>query len=409
MPLTIYFFRNTTTKNIVRATVPYVIVAVIYLLMRVAFVENDSGPVVILSNNNALMAAKSYSEKLATALFIQLKYIILLVFPHPLSWDYSYNQIPLIDIANVKALAAIVVIGAMLVYAIKNIGKKDVFAYCILFYAASVVITSNIIVTIGATMAERFIFTGSLAFCMAVVLLLAKLFKTDKANISFANAKNLFVVVCVIAVLYAGKTMARNEVWQNNTTLYESGTETAPESWRVHYLLAVEYTRQISTATNPVEKRELFNKSIAHYNKSDSIMPNNSDLLLLRGYAYEFAGVFDSAYSNYNRVTLLDKTNKTAYNNMGSILLRKGAFQEGIAVLSKALALDSNYTEALANTGACYGNSGNFPEAAKYYEHAVRVNPEQPKNVWQSMTNIYTFMGDSAHAQKYRRLLQSSK
>jgi hypothetical protein len=94
-----------------------------------------------------------------------------LIFPHPLSWDYSYSQIPIISFANVKALAAIAVIGSLLFYAVKGFKKKDIFSYCIIFYVSSVIITSNLLVEIGATMAERFVFTASLAFCIAVVLL----------------------------------------------------------------------------------------------------------------------------------------------------------------------------------------------------------------------------------------------
>src|SRR5262249_17034938 len=159
-----------------------------------------------------LMSTSNPSERLATALWIQLKYIILLLFPHPLSWDYSYNEIPIIGLGNPRTLVAIAVIVAMLVYAMKNIKRKDVFAYCILSYAASVVITSNIIITIGATMAERFLFTASLAFCIAVVFLIVKLFRVDPTTVSYPATSKLFVVVAVIAVMYTGKTIARNEV-----------------------------------------------------------------------------------------------------------------------------------------------------------------------------------------------------
>ena len=100
MPLSLYFFRETSIKKIAIAVAPYLIISAIYMGMRAAFIESDGEKVRILVNNNALMAASNYGEKLATALFIQLKYIQLLIFPHPLSYDYSYNQIPIIDFTN---------------------------------------------------------------------------------------------------------------------------------------------------------------------------------------------------------------------------------------------------------------------------------------------------------------------
>jgi tetratricopeptide (TPR) repeat protein len=401
-PLTIYFFRNAKTSEIVKATVPYLVVAGIYMLMRTAFVENDSGPVVILVNNNALMAAETYAERLATLLFIQLKYIILLIVPHPLSWDYSYNQIPIIGFGNIKAIAAVAVIIGMLVYAIMNFKKKDIFAYCIIFYALSVIITSNLLVVIGATMAERFVFTASLAFCMAVVFLLAKLFKLDLSNINLKTTPQLFAVIGIVAVLYSIKTFARNEAWRDNRTLYESGVETAPNSWRAHNLLGVEYTKSIGPEKDPKTKKELYDKAIYHFNRSSAILPS-TEVYLLKGYANEFIGNDDSALACYQKVVSLDSNYKMAYGNMGGVFLRKGRLDEAIVVLKKAIAIDTAFTDAYSNLGASYGNKGMFRESEYYYMIAIRQNPNQPKNVLQSISNIYRFLGDSVKSQQYQQ------
>jgi len=409
VPMTIYFFRNVPVPKLIKATVPYVGVAVVYMIMRSLFIESDGQKVVILVNNNALESATNYADKLATILFIQLKYILLLIFPHPLSWDYSYNQIPIIGFSNPKALAAVAVIVGMFVYAIMNFKRKDVFAYCILFYGMSVIITSNLLVEIGATMAERFTYTASLAFCIAIVMLIAKLLKTDMAKASFANARGLFVCIIAISVLYAGKTIARNEVWNSNLDLYKSGMETAPNSWRAQYLLGVEYTRKISDEHDPKEKNELYTNAVECFNKSLAILPNNSDVYLLKGYANEFIGNHDdSAIVCYQNVIRLDPNNKMAYNNLGSTYLRRGNLDEAIKILSKAITIDTAYAEAMSNLAASYGNKGMFKESEQYYLHVLRINPNQPPNVFRSMSNIYHFMGDSVNAPKYRQLLDKA-
>jgi tetratricopeptide (TPR) repeat protein len=407
-PMTVYFFRDAPTGKIVRATLPYVAVAVVYLIMRSMFIESDGEKVRILVNNNALMAAGTYAEKLATLLFIQLKYLILLVFPHPLSYDYSYNQIPIIGFGSPKALAAVAVIAAMFVYALKQFRAKDVFAYCILFYGLSVVITSNLLVDIGATMAERFIFTGSLGYCMALVLVLAKVLKTDVRTMTFANARVLFLLIGGISVLYAGKTMARNEAWTDNLTLYKTGMETAQDSWRAQYLLGVEYTRSISKEPDPNAKKELYRNATECFNKSLAILPNNSDVYLLKGYADEFIGNADSAIVSYSNTLKLDSGNTQAAVNLGGVLLRKGRYDETIAILSRVLAKDSQNADALSNMGAAHGNKGLFKEAEQYYLRAVKIKPDQSPNVFMSMSNIYKYMGDSVNAPKYRALMHKA-
>ncbi|GAA4468666.1 tetratricopeptide repeat protein [Nemorincola caseinilytica] len=404
-PMTVWFFRDAPFSKIVRMTVPYVAVAVVYLAMRSMFIESDGEKVVILVNNNGLMAATNYADKLATTLYIQLRYLVILLVPHPLSYDYSYSQIPIIGFSDPKALAAVAVIIALFVYAVRGFKKKDVLAYCILFYGMSVIITSNLLVDIGATMAERFIFTGSLGYCIALVWLLAKLLKAPAREVSFANSRTLFVAVLATSVLYGGKTMARNEAWRSNLDLYLTGMETAPNSWRAQYLLGVEYTRMMNKETDMNVKRELYTKTVVAFNRSLQILPNNSDVYLLKGYAEEFAGQYDSAIVSYSNTVRLDSGNAQAAVNLGGVFLRTGRLDEAIHILSRVLARDGENVDALTNIGAAHGNKGLFRESIGFYEKAVRLRPEQPANVYMSMSNVYRFLGDSASTQRYRQLM----
>ncbi len=405
-PMTVYFFRkDIPIAKAARFAIPYAAVAAGYMVMRALFIESDGEKVRILVNNNALMAATNYAEKLATTLFIQLKYLIILVFPHPLSYDYSFNQIPIIGFSDPKALAAVAVIIALAVYAVKNFAKRDVFAYCILFYAFSVVITSNLLVDIGATMAERFIYTGSLAFCIALVVILSKLLKVDAVNMSFATARPLFIVVTVISLLYGAKTVARNEAWSSNLELYKTGLETAPNSWRAQYLMGVEYTRMISKEPDALLKRDLYKNANECLNRSLAILPNNSDVYLIKGYADEFGGQIDSAIVSYTKTIRLDSFNTQALVNLGGVFLRTNRLDESIKTLSRVISYDPNNADALANLGASYGNKGMFNESAQFYQRSLKARPVQPPNVFMSMSNVYRFLGDSANAQKYRQLM----
>ncbi len=408
VPLTIYFFRNTSPRRILIASAPYLVVAGIYMLMRMAFIESEGEKVRILVNNNALMAAANYSEKLATALFIQLKYVLLLIFPHPLSYDYSFNQIPIIGLADPKALFSLAVLVGMLVYALMNLKRKNIFSYCILFYFALVALTSNILVDIGATMAERFVYTASLGYCIALVFFVSWMFKSDVEHLNYVNGKKVFIVLIAVAVLYSVTTIAENEKWKSNLVLYESGAETAPNSWRAHNLLGVEYTKMINTETNPAAKREIYNKAIAHFNRSLEILPT-PEVYLLKGFAYEFGDRDDSAIACYRAVLTTDPGNHQANNNLGAAYLRRGVFDSTIRILTRYVRTDSTQTDILSNLAAAYGNTGHFPEAIKYYNMALRIDPDQPPNVFSSLTNIYRLLGDSARTQYYNQLLIKSQ
>ena len=90
------------------------------------------------------------------------------------------------------------------------------------------------------------------------------------------------------------------------------------------------------------------------------------------------------------------------------MLLRKNDLDGAIQVLGKMVAKDTTFVDALCNLGAAYGNKGQFKEAEKYYLMAIRQRPDQPPNVYMSMSNIYKFMGDSANSQHYRELLNKA-
>jgi len=165
----------------------------------------------------------------------------------------------------------------------------------------------------------------------------------------------------------------------------------------------------ISAETNPEVKKDDFNSAIEHLNQSCAILPLNEDAYLIKGYAFEFSGNHpDSAIASYRTTLLLDSANKQAANNLGGMLLRKNDLTEAIQILSKVVAKDTGYIDALCNLAAAYGNSGQFKEAEKYYLMALRKNPDEPPNVFMSMSNIYKFMGDSANAQHYRQLLNNA-
>jgi tetratricopeptide (TPR) repeat protein len=209
----------------------------------------------------------------------------------------------------------------------------------------------------------------------------------------------------VICVLYGGKTMARNEAWTNNYELYKTGLETAPDSWRAQYLMGVEYTRMINKEPDQLLKRDLYKNAIECFNKSLAILPNNSDVYLIKGYANEFGGQLDSAVVSYANTIRLDSFNTQALVNLGGVYLRTGRLDDAIRILSKVISYDSQNADALANIGASYGNKGMFKEAAAFYQRSVKVRPVQPPNVFMSMSNVYKFMGDSVNAQKYRQLM----
>ena len=108
----------------------------------------------------------TWDEKYATIAYTIGKYFELLVFPHTLSSDYSFNQIPLIKWTDFKAWFSLVVILSLLVYAFLTAKKKSVISYGIFFFFITFSIVSNVVFNVGTSMAERFIYMPSVGFAI---------------------------------------------------------------------------------------------------------------------------------------------------------------------------------------------------------------------------------------------------
>ena len=188
IPLTIFFLKNSSIKSALKATVPAVTAAVIFLVIRMAVLGVDFGgtPIELLNNpflkiENQQYVPFTFAEKSATITYTLGKYLQLLVFPHPLTHDYYPRHIDIMSWGNWKVILSLLLHLALLVFAIRGLKMKKLWSYGILFYFITMSIVSNIVFPIGTNMSERFLFMPSLGFCLIAAYgfhLLSK--KTDK-------------------------------------------------------------------------------------------------------------------------------------------------------------------------------------------------------------------------------------
>ncbi|MFI5164361.1 MAG: glycosyltransferase family 39 protein [Bacteroidia bacterium] len=196
VPLMLFCFAKKNIRQSLMLTIPFFITAGVYLAIRTSLVgmigdrqSNDitDNPFLHL-NFPALPTAIPFLEKFASVCWILLKYLLLLIFPHPLTSDYGFNQIPVISFSDPKAIASVLIYGGLIFYAVKNLMSeinfrkqseqrttnnlpdrqagaqqtKLIFSFCILFFLMTISIVSNLFFLIGTAMGERFDYISSL-------------------------------------------------------------------------------------------------------------------------------------------------------------------------------------------------------------------------------------------------------
>lgn len=389
VPMSLYFFTTRSWKEILKTSLPFFAGALVYMLLRTSFLDSVGSSTAIRVIDNTLMAAANANEKYATILFITWKYLWLLIFPHPLSWDYSIKQIPICNFSEIRTLLPLLLFTAMVIFTFLGLKSRNVLSWCILFFFTTLALVSNILIPIAATMAERFLYFPSLSFCMALVFVVTKLTKTDLKSFSWFKNRVLLTVIGVIVLAYSAKTYARSGDWRNNLALFESGVKSAPNSTRTHSSLAYEYAVQAEQARSAEEQRTYYTKSIEEFKTALAIYDGNREGWYNIAHTYDLMNNFDEAEKYYKKAIEIDPKTANAYNNLGAIYLRKKNYEPAKALFRKAMELDRYYADPFGNMGAAFHFENNFQEAIRYYEMALAINP-----------NLQTVLGNITKAKE---------
>ena len=321
-----------------------------------------------------------------TAIKVIVMDLGLLVWPAGLSCDRSYNQIALAGVRDPLAWIALAIVGAVLAAAIARRRTDRLAFFAGGFFAIAVLPVSNLIVPIGSIMAERFLYLPSVAFAVAVVVLVQRA----------APRKTATVLLAVAIVLCASRTFARNFAWRDNLALASADVRTAPGSFKLHEMLAKSLYDEDPRANldraiaeeerawailQPLPPRlstELTPSYLGVYyrEKGDAMggprtpegraWYEKSVAVLLRGREISRAAeaTFDEAQRDAGKPLSARGASPDSYLNLAAALLGLGRFPEALEAARYALGLDPRRGEAAEGMALAWMGMGRPREAA---------------------------------------------
>lgn len=410
LPLTLFFFSSACRKDYFSVFGVMILSAALFLFVRQMVFDTaqqgDDFPVSIVDHY-------FYDEKFftswATAIFLLGKYLLMLFVPYPLVCDYSFNQLPLTSFTDIKTLLPLLLYIALLGYAILKIREKNLFSYAILFFIITMSIYSNLVIKIGSSFAERFLFVPSLGFCIAVVWGILKLckIKPSRYNEKFVVSHKVLVsVVMIVCVFFSSLTIVRAAQWKDQYTLFSNDVKKSENSahLRLYWGLALRDQALEYEEKNIAEKRwnviESNNQQYLKYlRKSASQFLKAVDIYHDYATAYEQLGLvymrigectqsstaIDSAEMYLKRSLELLPTISSVNNNLAKILFSRQQYQEAKLHYLKALEWDPYFKDAYFNLGSVYGITGMYDSSLYYYQKCIEIDP----NYYQS----YAYMG----------------
>ena len=182
-----FFFKDISIKKIAIYTLPFLGVALLFLGIRYQMLSGVPARVFSFYDN-PLLLAETTSQWFGMRFYGIGKNLQLLIFPHPLTSSYFYNDIPVFEIYAWQSWLSVLFYLAIAGVALKFFKTKKVLVFGIMYYAATFSVFSNLIIQASDFLGERWLFMPSLGFCIALGTVLYALVKEKKAS----NLSNFF-------------------------------------------------------------------------------------------------------------------------------------------------------------------------------------------------------------------------
>ena len=328
---------------------------------------------------NPLVNAGFWTARL-TAIKVIGKFLWLFLWPAYLSADYSFNAVPIFgwratnweDVKTLIALAACLsaaVFAVLLAVRWRRQGKPLFFFLVFFFVALSPV--SNVIIFIGAIMAERFLYLPSvgLAGCVVAAVYMLSPALSQRSLKRPAAVPLAWVTLGFVCVALAARTYARNFDWEDDRSLWSSAVIACPESAQPHY--------NLGTALS--EMPEGLPEAIAEYQAALRIRPDFAEAHNNLGNALtRIPGRLPEAIAEYQATLRLRPDQVYAHYDLANALAQMPARRpEAIAQYQAALRLRPDFAEAHNNLGNVLARTpGRLLEAIAEYQAALRLRPD---------------------------------
>jgi tetratricopeptide (TPR) repeat protein len=360
--------------------------------------------------DNPLVATAFWPARLTAIKVIGLD-LWMLVCPLRLTCDRSYNQIPVAGWADIFAWLALAMVAAILCVVLARRRGDPLIFFLAGFFGIALLPTSNLLFQTGSIMAERFLYLPSVGFAIAAVALAGRL----------GRERLTAAVLTVVLALFAGRTFARNFDWKDDLTLSAADVRVAPDSFKMHGILANALFKQdprhnIGTVIEEAEIawnvirwlppelifRQPPSNLGAYYRAKGDLVGGaataegrfwyqKSLAVLLKGREADQAAekVYDEAMRAHGKPLTGRLTFPTLYLNLGLTYARLGLNVEALEVLRQGRRADPSSLDFYDAIAAVYLAGGNPEAAAVTLDQKMQVGGNSPSTV-SALRDVYS-------------------
>jgi protein O-mannosyl-transferase len=318
-------------------------------------------------------------------------YVRLVVWPHPLVFDYGVHLASGVG----EVLPGAIVVGALIAATVWAFRRQSPLGFLGVLFFAVLAPSSSIVPVVTQTVAEHRMYLPLGAVILAAAL----------AGYALLG-RTAYVAGALIACAFAALTARRNDDYRTVLSIWSDTVAKLPTNGRAHVGVGVALTEsghpeqalaQLETALrlNPNDPTAHTNygralaelgrypEAIAEDERSLALRPNHLATLNNYGNVLASTGRLDEAKAQLERAVLGAPQDADAHGNLGNVLLQlgrrrtpvdRGLIHQAVAEYETALRLDPTQSKAHVNLGVALEQLGRVDEAMQHYRSAIALD-----------------------------------
>lgn len=353
IPAMQYWFARRNLANSLVSLWPFLFVTAVFFFQKKQMIGTLAGNPPVDWANYPYAIEKTQKSTMFKFL---MYYIRLLIVPHPLVYDYSYNVIPSGGKGDLLTWGGFFTFVGLLWLTVRGFLKRTLWGFGLFWFFVTMAPGLGFIYLRGGIFAERFAYAAVMGFAFVLVWAVQKLLvreSPDSPKPVLVRYAPLLALLLVASGLYSFKTVTRNPDWENNFVLFNSALPYAPNSCQVQRHVANEWIERgvkdravldsAQTHLARIKDPRLIQKERAaydsaqkmanqhgrwaldHLQQSTRIYPNFGEAYF--SMAYVFQKIIpnpDSAKYYYKQTIRAASAYAPAYNNLGVIYQYEG-------------------------------------------------------------------------------------
>jgi Tfp pilus assembly protein PilF len=323
-----------------------------------------------------------WTIKLGTSMVILLHYLEKVIVPFPLAFYYGYKFIEPQSISNPIPLLSAGIYLLLISALIYFLRYNKTISLGIGIYLISVATFSNYFVFVPGIVADRFLLTASLGWCIIMPAALVRFFNIDitRERLKVSEFPKGFIYSFGIVLgLYSFMTISRNFDWKDYASLSKHDISYVENSSQAHNLLALNLMQKSYDIADPMAQKASRLEALGHFKKAVEIYPHFYNA------TYDIARVFNVLHENdssifyFKKALAIDSGNPNPALFIGQMLSEKQQYNEAIPYLQYAVAHTTGNYEAYDKLSFAYFRLNDYKQSIAVNIAAISKLPMQPE------------------------------